>query len=78
MAAAKVGNSFASRGDAVGYSALHSWVRRHLTKTGICQKCEVEGYTEFANLSGEYHRDLDDFMEMCRPCHKAYDAGRIR
>lgn len=42
-------------------------------RTGTCQVCGTEGYTENANLSGEYLRDLDDFLEMCKSCHATYD-----
>ncbi len=30
----------------------------------------------WANISHKYKRDLDDWIEMCVPCHKAYDKGR--
>ena len=63
------------KGDAVGYTALHDWVRANKTKTGICTRCGRSGRkTHWANLSHEYRRDLDDFAEMCQPCHWAYDG----
>jgi len=61
------------RGDAVSYGGLHRWINRHRPKSGTCEKCGTEGYTENANLSGEYRRDLEDWMEMCKPCHQEYD-----
>ena len=63
------------KGGSVGYAGLHKWVRHHRPRTGTCSVCDFVGYTECANLSGEYRRDLDDFAEMCKPCHKAYDAA---
>jgi len=69
-------NNPAWRGDRVSYSGLHKWVAYHRPATGVCQVCGGEGYTENANLSGEYHRDLDDFQELCKPCHIAHDAER--
>jgi len=70
------------RGDNAGYGALHSWVARHRKKTGVCEDCGryfgtkgVRG-TQWANISGEYRRDLADFRELCRWCHAAFDLGR--
>lgn len=67
------------RGDAVGYSGLHGWVRRHKAKTGVCTECgaavgtsRFRG-TEWANVSGRYLRDLDDFVELCISCHRRRD-----
>lgn len=61
------------KGDRAGYRALHQWVARHRTKTGRCSECGAEGRTEWANRSHEYRRDLDDWVELCKPCHTAYD-----
>lgn len=67
------------RGDAVSYRALHQWVARHKTKTGICTDCGRNvgktGHTgsEWANVSGRYLRDLDDFVELCVRCHRRRD-----
>lgn len=62
------------RGLAVSYKGLHRWVERHKPKVGVCQECGAEGYTENANLSGEYRRDVADFVELCKPCHFVHDA----
>lgn len=61
-------------GDAISYDGLHHWIRRHFQKLGYCAFCEKEGRTEFANISGEYRRDIEDYVELCRPCHKKFDA----
>jgi len=67
------------RGDAVSYSTLHQWVARHKQKTGVCVECgAVVGTerfrgTQWANMSGRYLRDLDDFIELCIPCHHRRD-----
>lgn len=34
--------------------------------------------TEWANLSGEYRRDLSDYIELCVPCHRLKDSGGIK
>lgn len=67
------------RGDAVSYTTLHAWVRRRKPKTGACSECRAEvgtgrrSGTEWANVSGRYRRDLDDFIELCIPCHRDRD-----
>jgi len=69
------------KGDAVGYRGLHDWVARHKKKTGVCTSCGEEvgtarkTGTEWANVSGSYRRDLDDFVELCIPCHRARDSA---
>ena len=64
------------------YQAIHKWLRKNKQRTGICQICGARPIwlmsgrigTEFANISGEYRRDVDDYIELCRPCHRIYDA----
>lgn len=63
------------KGDEAGYLALHVWVNRHRPRTGKCSTCNFTGYTEYANISGVYLRDLDDFAEMCVACHRELDEG---
>jgi hypothetical protein len=70
------------RGEAVGYGGLHAWVARHKTKTGVCTECgrrvgtERFRGTQWANISGRYLRDLDDFIELCMSCHARRDQAR--
>jgi hypothetical protein len=67
------------KGENIAYSTLHLWLRREATKTGKCSACGVEGKrTEWANLSGDYRRDLSDFSEMCVSCHKRFDYAKKR
>ena len=72
------------KGDDVGYSALHAWVARYKEKTGVCTDCGNEvgttrrTGTEWANVSGRYLRDLDDFVELCIPCHRARDSRKTQ
>jgi hypothetical protein len=65
------------KGDKVGYFGLHGWVERQL---GTPQKCEVCGSTtarrfEWANLSHEYKRDVNDWKRMCTSCHRKFDIA---
>jgi len=79
-------------GDSVGYNALHTWVRTRKEMTGTCSECGespqpvtytrksgqviTRRMTEWANISGEYRRDVDDYRELCKPCHIRFDRGR--
>ncbi len=58
------------------HSALHKWVKRWKGKANCCKVCgqdEQGRKYEWANLSGEYKRDLDDYEMMCVPCHRKFD-----
>lgn len=55
------------------YDYVHQWVRRHKPKQEHCTICNEIKVTELANISGEYRKDIEDFMWLCRPCHRLYD-----
>jgi hypothetical protein len=66
------------KGDGATMTAQHNWIKRRLGRPKLCQKC---GTTEdrmyhWANISHEYKRDVNDYVRLCVPCHKAYDLGR--
>ena len=70
------------KGERVGTIALHRWVMNRKPRTGICQHCgckpkpdRLGRTTDFANISGKYRRDVADYIELCRPCHRKYDKG---
>lgn len=66
------------KGAKASYSAIHHWVRRKLGKACKCELCgtsEIRKY-HWANISGQYRRDLSDYFQLCVPCHKKYDLGR--
>jgi len=65
------------KGDKVGYHALHTWVTRHKGKAVKCYECGTNKNVQWANLSHEYKRDLNDFREMCGKCHRAYDKNHL-
>ena len=63
------------------YNAVHYWVSKNKPKTGVCEICEQDvgkkgsRGTQMANRSQQYLWDLDDYMELCRRCHRRYDLG---
>ena len=67
-------NHYKWHGNEIAYSPLHDWVRRHKVKTGTCRGCGRKAVTQWANISGVYLRDLDDFTELCNPCHRELDS----
>lgn len=67
------------KGDKVGYTALHSWINRTYGKPNVCQKCQIVSAKRFhwANKSGKYLRNIEDWIRLCVSCHKNYDLGNI-
>lgn len=63
------------KGDAVGYQALHYWVARQLGQPLVCENCDGLGRSryEWANISGEYKRDVSDWVRLCSNCHHLLD-----
>lgn len=55
-----------------GYVALHYWVRRQLGKPLYCSFNQEHLSKRFvwANISGDYKRDLDDWHSLCSSCNK--------
>lgn len=63
------------KGDKAGHHSIHTWVR---TRLGTPQECEHCGTTsanffDWANKSGEYKREITDWLRLCRKCHSDYD-----
>lgn len=61
------------KGDCVGYDGLHHWIRRHKPPSETCEHCHQKKPLQAANISGEYKRDVNDYIWLCRKCHTAYD-----
>ncbi len=64
------------KGDKVGYGALHIWVYKALGKPKICTNCGTNKKLQWANKSGQYKRDLNDWISLCASCHKQYDLNQ--
>lgn len=71
-------NSPGWKGDKVGYSALHDWIRNHLPKPVSCEFCKNVPPRDVANISQKYKRDLTDWEWLCRKCHIQKDGRHIR
>ena len=58
-----------------GYDAIHTWLLKHFTKSGICEECGRSAKTDFALTKGRgYSRNREDYRELCRRCHVHYDT----
>lgn len=65
------------KGDRVGYRALHYWIEKELGKPFKCDECGTDQVPEgkkrwfdWANVSGVYLRDINDWIRLCKPCHR--------
>ena len=65
------------KGDKISYNGLHKWLYRCLDNPDTCEHCGKTGLKgkeiNWANKSGEYKRDLNDWIRLCRLCHEKYD-----
>lgn len=57
------------KGDKVGYSGLHEWIRKRLIKPNSCQFCGKNKPLDLANISQKYKRELTDWIWLCKKCH---------
>lgn len=68
-------NSHRWVGDNITKKPLHRWVDKELGRPQECENCgDVSKRTyDWANISGEYKRDIADWVRLCRPCHNRFD-----
>lgn len=69
------------KGDGVGYRGLHYWLRRVKGKPLVCEECGADKTTpksiQWANISGFYFRNPNDYMALCSKCHKEFDMFKV-
>lgn len=65
------------KGENAGYVAKHNWVRNIKGTPRKCVHCGSEDKKayDWANVSGLYKRDLDDYIRLCRSCHVKMDRN---
>lgn len=75
------------KGDAVGYQALHTWLRKEFGHPIECEECGKLGRFErnrktwniqYANIIETYRRVRSNFKMLCRSCHMKFDYSRGR
>lgn len=62
------------------YFVIHQWVYGKLGKADHCSLNNEHISTRYhwANISGEYKWDVDDWMQMCSSCHQTYDFTELK
>lgn len=68
------------KGSDIGKRILHLWIGKLQSKLmcGCCNRTRHETRLDFANISGEYKRDIGDFLTLCRKCHFQMDRSKSR
>lgn len=63
------------KGDTARYNTKHQWVYYHYGKATYCENSLYHKSTVYhwANLTGEYKRDITDWKQLCPSCHKKMD-----
>ena len=65
------------KGDDASYIAKHQWISRKLGKPDTCEICDKTGLKghkiHWANISGNYTRDILDWIRLCVRCHIEFD-----
>lgn len=53
------------------YRSRHDWIQRKLGKPNYCCACKVSDNRKYhwANISGDYLKDVSDWKRMCVRCH---------
>lgn len=63
------------KGENAGYNSIHRWVDREKGSPKKCEHCGTESAKayDWANIDHKYKRNLDDYIRLCRSCHRRYD-----
>jgi hypothetical protein len=66
------------KGDDAGYEAKHMWASKWFGRPQFCEHCKTSANRMYhwANISGEYKRDRNDWVRLCVPCHKKMDLNK--
>lgn len=57
------------------YMSTHSWIARHYGRANSCSNNPQHTGPNFqwANVTGVYEKDVDNFKQLCRSCHAKLD-----
>ncbi len=63
------------KGDKIGYAMLHIWIKKELGIPKYCNHCDNKLRKKFhwANKSGKYKRNINDWFSLCHSCHAIFD-----
>lgn len=65
----------AGRLTSASYWSIHHWVRNNFEHKSTCEHCEQPKKLDWANASGEYTLEREDWLSLCRSCHSKYDKA---
>lgn len=67
------------KGMDAGYVAKHLWIVKHYGKADHCENPFCKSINpkryEWANISGNYEREREDYRMLCPSCHRSMDYG---
>jgi hypothetical protein len=68
------------KGDNASYGAKHKRLVRKYGKIDRCEFCGCDDakFFDWANISGEYRYQREDWYTLCRKCHNGWDVSRRR
>lgn len=69
--------SIANYKGSMEYSMIHKWVNKNKGRIKACERCGLSDPNrryEWANISGVYDRDLNNYERLCVPCHRKKDG----
>ena len=73
--------SYLWKGDKIGYSAIHLWLKTNFGKANKCENKTCEGKSKKYNWALKkdyrYERRRKNFIRLCCPCHMKYDEINI-
>jgi hypothetical protein len=59
------------KGNKASYITQHQWIARNYGKASKCVECGTKKSKRYhwANISGNYQRDVKDYKQLCVSCH---------
>lgn len=60
---------------AQSYRSRHLWVYKNKGRPTVCEECGRTESLSWANISGEYKLDVDDYRSLCMSCHMKHDKA---
>lgn len=74
-------NHYMWKKEGLSYKHLHKYIRKTLGKPTICSSCKKSfpiRYIHWANKSGNYLKNLSDWINLCVKCHRRYDLNKSK
>lgn len=64
------------KGTPTEYRMLHYWIEGQLGKPRTCADCHdtAKKVYHWSNISGQYLKELSDWVRLCSSCHRKRDA----